>query len=327
MSKDFSESKISVIIPVHNTGKYLKKCLDALSHQTYNNMEIIIIDDASTEDIKSIVDLYDNIIFFRSEINLKPGGARNLGISLATGKYISFCDSDDWPDLNLYSKCVETMDKTDAEIGMYTLVRSYDCPIDPPIYKCKYDEEIIINGEIAFRIVTGEYDMGVKVIPPVTNRIIKKSFLDSFNIKFKENLYYEDLLFTTETLLSAKKVVCIPNVKYNHYKRPGSIVQSIEKQHINDFFEVFSLIEDYLNCNELWNQYRFNFFKFLERYHNLIIRQIFEYKINESEKKELLSYSFLRFKNSVCFDDYFEFKSAEEIRQHIQPHIKDTSIY
>lgn len=320
-------TKVSVIVPVHNTGIKLRKCLDSLTHQTYSNLEIIVIDDASTENIQEHIAAYkESIIFHRSEKQLKPGGARNKGLSYATGEYVCFFDSDDWGDLNLIETTVEYMLSNDADIGMYTLKRSYDTPMENPIYKCKYDTLVTLSGEMAFKIVTGEYDMGVKVIPPVTNKIFKRSFLENNQIVFAENLFYEDLLFTVETFLQSKKIICIPNAIYHHYRRPGSIIQSIERTHIDDYFKVAEKIYDFMIEKNYFHQYKFNYYKFIERYHNLIIRQIFEFSTSEVEKKQLLSYSFKKLKEKISYDDYFEYKTAEELRQHIQPQVKSTAI-
>ena len=161
--------KVSVIIPVYNTKKYLKKCIDSLLNQTLKNIEIIVVDDASTEDIRSILSSEypndPNIIYLRNEISQKPGGARNRGIKIARGEFISFCDSDDWVDLNLYETAVDYMENYSADIGMYSMIREYDNKTQNEVYKCRYKQMYLLNSDIAIKILSGQYHMGIKIAP------------------------------------------------------------------------------------------------------------------------------------------------------------------
>lgn len=132
--------KVSIIIPAHNTEEYLKKCLDSMINQTIKDIEIIVVDDASEPPIKSeIYKEYDNIIFLRNDTALRPGGARNRGLDIARGEYVSFCDSDDWVDLNLYEYVVKYMDSSNADIGMVSMKRNAN-HLKNHIYKCKYEQ-------------------------------------------------------------------------------------------------------------------------------------------------------------------------------------------
>ena len=103
--------KVSVVVPVYNTSKYLRRCLDSLVNQTLKNIEIIIVNDKSTDNSKDIIkeyeNKYQNIKVIHNKINKGIGYNRNLGIEIASGKYIAFVDSDDYIDLNLYEKMYE----------------------------------------------------------------------------------------------------------------------------------------------------------------------------------------------------------------------------
>lgn len=321
---------ISVIIPVHNTIEHLKKCLDPICFQPLENIEIIVIDDASNQDIRSFIQNYqktNNMIYARNEYSLGPGGARNKGMSLANGKYIGFCDSDDWVDYNFYSYSVQCMEKYNAEIGMCTQKREYDYIPESPIFKCKYDELLSFNSDIIFRIMTYQYQMGIKVIPPCTNKIYRKDFLVSQNACFKENMYFQDVYFSCQTILAAKKIICIPKVQYHHYKRPHSIIQSFDQKHIADFHQLFALIKNYLKEKGFYEQYCFNYYKFLEHFYNIIVREIFEFISTEKEQKQYIADSIKAVSSLIDFEEYIEFTSAEELRQHLQPNIKDTTLY
>lgn len=327
-----SDIILSVIIPVYNTGKYLPQCIDSLISQTLFNLEIIIIDDCSDEDVERIIYPYQinneiAIIFQRLKAHLGPGGARNTGINLAKGRYIAFCDSDDWVDVDYYEECVKHMEIHGADIGMCSLVRSYDAPIPEPLFKCKYDKLITLTGDVALKVLTKQYDLGINIIPSSVNKIYRKEFLEYQALRFLENTLFEDLLFSFVATLNAKKVICIPLVRYHHYKRSNSIVQSISQKHIDDFCKVFSHLRTYLKDYEKYERYRFNYYKFCEQFYNLIIREIFEFTFEEQTRKDLMAYSFQGIKKIVDFEEYMEYTTAEQLRQHIQPHIKDTKIY
>lgn len=123
------------------------------------------------------------------------------------------------------------------------------------------------------------------------------------------------------------KIICIPHVQYHHYKRPHSIIQSFDSKHTADFIRLFTLIKSYLKEKQLYEQYCYNYYKFLEHFYNIIIREIFEFVPNDKERKMYISDSLKSVKSLIDFDEYIAFTTAEELRQHIQPNIKDTTLY
>src|SRR5690625_188058 len=111
--------KISIIVPVYNAEKYIERCLKSILNQRYTNLEIIIVDDGSTDNSSKIcIDYekqYKNIIYVKKE-NEGPGPARNLGIRLASGDYIGFVDSDDFIHKDMYYNMIKELEKHDADI-------------------------------------------------------------------------------------------------------------------------------------------------------------------------------------------------------------------
>lgn len=320
---------LSVIIPVRNTISYLRTCLDSICMQNVPSIEIIVVDDASEDDIYSLVQIYQekyNLVYKKLSMQSGPGGARNAGMDIATGKYIGFCDSDDWLDYNYYPVAVNYMEISGADIGMCTQVREYDYHYGDKIYKCKYSEFLMLTSDVAFRTMTYQYQSGIKIIPPCINKIYRHEFLKKYGFRFEKDMYFQDVYFSCQTLLHARKIICIPNVEYHHYKRNASIIQSFDQKHTDDFFRLFVLIRDYLKKESLYETYCFNYYKLLEHFYNIIIREIFEFVINDNERKKQIAYSFHKIKYLINFKEYMEFTSAEEIRQHIQPQIKDTTI-
>lgn len=326
-----SQILLSIIVPVYNTRELLKKCLDTIIHQTIRNYEIIIIDDNSSENIQEIIDIYAKcgieLIYVRLPECKGPGGARNAGLTYARGKYIGFCDSDDWLDLDYYEKGIYYMENTNADLGMYSQIREYDYHNADPIYKCKYDSFMELSPDMTIKIMTYQFDVGIKVIPPCINKIYRRDYLLSINAGFEEKMYFQDVLFSFETILNAKKIICIPNTKYHHYKRSNSIIQSFDEKHIQDFCKLFQLIKSFLISKNLYEIYKMNYYKLMEHFYNIIIREIFQFVYNEESKKKYICASFMALKQIVVIDEYLEYTSAENLRQHIQPNITDTTLY
>lgn len=320
--------KVSVIIPVFNTVNYLKKCIDSFLHQTLKDIEIIIVDDASTQDIKGFLEMeYGNsekIVYLRNERSLKPGGARNRGLDIAKGKYISFCDSDDWVDLNLYEETVKYMDAEIADIGMVSMVRDDDFKTEPRIFKCEYRNLYRLNSDMAIRIISHQYEAGIKIVPACINKIYRRSFLEGANCRFEEDIYYQGILFSVKTFLHTEQIICIPNVTYHHYLRYNSITQSFDDNHMDSFYECFKRMKNYFTSCGLYNKYEFNYYKIMEHYLNVVISEIFEYIPEEQTKKKYLLRAMEIVKSLVDMEQYLSYVSAEELRQHIQPNIKDT---
>lgn len=323
---------LSVIVPTYNTGKYLCQCMDTLMAQTMSNMEIIVIDDCSDENIRKNLSRYllqnnKTVHYERLEIRRGPGGARNYGLEMASGKYVAFCDSDDWVDITYYQDCVDALERHTADMAMCSLVRAYDYMQKDPLYKCRYDRELSLTGDFALKILTKQIDAGILIIPSSVNKVYRKEYLEQLSLRFVEDRLFEDLLFSFICIMNATRIICVPNATYHHYKRPNSIVQSFDRKHIDDFAAVFTQLRNYLDAENRYEEYRFNYYKYLEQYYNLIVREIFEFVPDEKRRKEYLAESFHQIRPLIVFSEYMEYTTAEQLRQHIQPHITDTTIY
>lgn len=329
MNMDEYKYQISVIIPFYNTTKYIKKCIDSLLHQTISSIEIIVVDDCSSENIDEIYSQYSsykNIIFLKNQQQLGPGGARNKGIKESHGKYIAFCDSDDWVELDTYEIVINAMDIYNSEIGLISMQRAYNHPTPSPYYICHYDKLYQLNSDMALRILFKQYDMGVSIPFHCTNKIYRKDFLDRIHAKFEEKIYFQGKLFTIYTFLRAERILCIPNATYKHYRRINSVIQSFDEKHINDFYQSMSIVKDYLLQMNKYDIYRFNYYALCERSLDIVVQEIFEFVSDENMKKLYLRKAVDSMKSLISMEEYFEYADAEKIRQHIQPHITNTSL-
>lgn len=112
------KSKLSIIVPVYNVEKYLKQCIESILNQTYKNLEIILVDDGSKDSSGKIVDDYaikDRRVIPVHKENGGISSARNTGLAYVTGEYLTFVDSDDWLDLDMYEKMIEAIEKYSAD--------------------------------------------------------------------------------------------------------------------------------------------------------------------------------------------------------------------
>ena len=168
---------ITIIIPMKDTEDQIMKCLDSIKINTLSRdrYEVIIIDDASKQPSEFLSEKYD-IHYFYSKKSLGAGGARNLGIRMARGKYICFIDSDDWISYDYLEKGLTYMEQCASEIGMFTLKREYD-DIKDIIYKCKYNTLLQLGPEESIKVMAKEYNFDVNIVPSTTNKIYLRQFL------------------------------------------------------------------------------------------------------------------------------------------------------
>ena len=228
------EPYISLIIPVYNVSWYLRQCLDSVIGQTYNNLEIIIVDDGSTDDSGSICDDYaqvDNrILVFHTE-NHGLAAARNYGIDRATGEYLAFLDSDDWIDPGMFEKLV-----------------SYTKEYDPDVLAFKYaiewkdhTEDIFLNLKDADKVavyegkeIVTDFILGERISNCSWNKLYRRSIFS--DVRFPDGEVYEDIGCLFRIMDKAQKLVCIPEYLCHYRKRRNSIGDVYSAKNITDYW-------------------------------------------------------------------------------------------
>jgi glycosyltransferase involved in cell wall biosynthesis len=321
--------KVSVIVPARDTTQYLKKCLDSLLAQTIGSIEVIVIDDGSQPSLFPVIAEYrksSNLVYLRNEIAVGPGAARNMGLTIAKGEFIGFCDSDDWVDLDLYESAVKFIETHNADIGVLSSIREFAHVSNETYYICYFDKPYMLSRETAIHILSGVYNMGIKLHNACWNKLFRAEFLCENKIYFEEGIYFQGILFNIRSFLQAKNIVCIPRCAYHHYKRANSIVQSFNGKHIKDFGESYLRMKSYFEEADIFEQYRNDFYSLCDEYMNLVVKEIFEFIPHETQRKQYLRQLLNTYSALVSVDEYFEYASAEQIRRHIQPHIQDTTL-
>lgn len=221
-------AKVSVIVPVYNVEKYLKRCLDSLINQTLSDIDIICINDGSKDSSLQILDQYaqkDSRIVIYNQENSGLSVARNTGLEHASGEYIGFVDSDDWVDLDFYEKLYNSAKNNNADIAVADFIREH--PNKKPKRLKLKEEKIYTTPEDKFMICKVHRE------GCVWNKIYRTEFIKSINLKFVPKMYYEDRDFTIRSLYFSKKLVTTPNTYYRYFVNPKSIVNK-RRNYIQD---------------------------------------------------------------------------------------------
>lgn len=233
-----NQKLISVIVPIYNVEKYLRKCIDSIINQTYKNLEIILIDDGSTDNSSSICDEYkkkDNRIVVIHKTNGGLSSARNKGLDISNGELISFVDSDDYIESNMLECLKANMDKYSSDISVcdFYYVKNGNKRKSKTEFKKK---EYVSSDKDKFNNIQNEYG---PITVYVWNKLFKKEVFN--NIRFPEGKIYEDSFVICELLDYSKKVSYILKPLYYYVYRKDSITNTFNIKH-------FDKID---SCNEI----------------------------------------------------------------------------
>lgn len=204
--------KISIIIPVYNVEKYIKRCIDSLIKQTFKDISIICVDDCSTDKSLQILKEYaqkdDRIKIIESSCNGGAAVARNKGLAIAQGEYLSFVDSDDDVDIDFYEKLYSKAKEKD-----YDIVK---CP----------RKRFELNGKFSIGIVSKQIkNKGIYAFTyEWQSAIYKASLIKDNNIRFvSEIIKAQDIVFLNNVILKTKTYALIDNTFYNYHRRENSL--------------------------------------------------------------------------------------------------------
>lgn len=257
--------KISIVVPVYKVEKYIDKCVQSLIQQTYNNIEIILVDDGSPDRCPEICDRYalkDSRIKVIHKSNGGLSDARNVGLKASSGKYVLFVDSDDFIELNTCERFLNIIGDSNPDIVVGNANRIENEKVIPMKHKTNTRGQIITGEQYLLK----ELKFGTMYMAAWLN-LYNKDFLLNNDLEFKVGFLHEDEHFTPRAFLKAKKVIGTDITFYNYLIRPGSIttVKNKEKnaQHMiqicEELEEIYKEIEDVqlrkLLNNDLVNKY------------------------------------------------------------------------
>ena len=245
---------LTVVIPVYNVEKYLKRCVESVLVQEWHNYDILLVDDGSTDSSPQICDDYAKVYDFISVIHKKNGGlseARNTGILHAKGEYVYFPDSDDWIETDTFLALAEVLESQKFDIISFN--REFVKDEDDAIVSDSLVTQVFEGKDAFVQMLKHSYITGF-----ANDKIYRKSLFIDNNILFPKGKYYEDLGTNYKFFLSAKKVYAT-NQKYYHYliDNPDSITQSWNEKKFSDMFGFYKdifysdFVRSQLNQEEL----------------------------------------------------------------------------
>lgn len=204
---------VSVVIPVYNISDYVLKCLESVAGQSFESLEIIVVDDGSTDGSGKICDEFVARdvrvkVFHRKNKGLSE--ARNFGILKAKGKYVALIDGDDFVKKDFVNAMVITAEKTGSEVVI--------CGFDESIP----EEEVLSGKEVATKLLVGQENMEIVA----WNKLYRRELFDE--VKYPVGEKHEDSLTTYKILAKARKVAYVSKSLYVYVKRPGSIMNEVK---------------------------------------------------------------------------------------------------
>ncbi len=239
--------KISIILPVYNTAKYLEKCLKALADQTLHEIEILCVDDGSTDDSYNILQKYADLdcrfrIFKQS--HLGPAAARNIGLNYALAPYIMFCDADDWYEPDYCRIMYEIMENNQVDVAVCHTNLVFEDKNDylrrqgtkEELYNSSYEGKLLLDHCLLH-----------KTSVVLWNKIFRKSIIEEQEIFFPDGCDHEDDAFWILYGLQAQTIFFLSKKLYNYRIRPNSIMSSYFIHQPKNKYERFKI------CNFVYN--------------------------------------------------------------------------
>lgn len=261
--------KVSVIVPVYNVEKYLERCIESLINQTFDDIEIIALNNGSTDSSLDILKCYasnDKRIKIINNDNIGVSEARNIGIRKSNGKYIVFVDSDDWIDINMIEVLHKAISKNECDLAMCTYVREFNNHSKEKVFNLPevnlyFDDEVKsqllrkLVGPVGKELSTPEY---LDALGTVWAKMYNASILKK-NLRFidlKEIGSGEDILFNIYVFNEVSKVILLNKPMYHYWRENNN---SITSRYIPNFVEkrrkYFNYIKDFIKDNDLGTEY------------------------------------------------------------------------
>ena len=302
-----NQNKVSIIVPVYNMESLLTKCINSLIHQTYNNLEIVIIDDGSLDNSGMIADEYakhDNrIVVIHHNMNRGIACGFISGIEKASGEYVVFVDSDNFIDEKMIEVLVKTAQESQADIVQCEAFCYRDMSETPEKQPDSIRENVISFS--TKKEMMNDYFLEETITNNLAAKIIKKTLFDK--VVIPEGHQVVDALTLLQLINVCSYYICLPDYLYYAYQAPSSVSRSsISDRRINDLLFSIEFTEDYIR-KELpaWNDYiPFKKAKVANWAYNQVC---FSTSISEKD-------SWVRYFNSLFRDSYIEAKKTTYYR-------------
>ena len=257
---------VSVIVPIYNISRYLIPCIESIIAQSYKHIEIILVDDRSTDDSYEIMQCYgkldSRIKILQNDVNSGISISRNNGISIAKGKYIAFVDGDDWVHVSYIETMLSVLLEKNVDLCVTSVLLYHDRKETVLTQKSIYYDNTLlanlynekINPEIMIHHIGLVSDMAYA-------KLYRSDIIKQNQIEFPTGLCYEDIVFNLQYLYYSTSVIVIPDRLYFYrINRQGSIQYSSRKAF--DVLKVLQIIEAFLLQKNVYNTFKLPLMKF-----------------------------------------------------------------
>lgn len=293
--------KISVILPVFNEEKYIRKSIESVLNQNMSDFELIVVNDGSTDDTLKIIEGFgDERIIILNQSNQGPGASRNRGLDIVKGEYVMFLDGDDWLCRDALEIAYGEITKNSTDISIFQIIK----------YDGKYSQNSWFNLDnfpesFENRIFNphecGDFLFDISV--SACQKIFKSSFLKRIDAKFPEGTYFEDMPFFFYTFLKADKISIIKRHLYVRRKHEGSITESVDSKFL-DTVKAGQILMDIFIENGWYDMYLFDLLAFKingPRYALMGIEAKYRQRLFE-----LIKMDYCEIKSTQYYGDYLE---------------------
>ena len=277
--------KISVIVPIHRTEQYLEKCVRSVLAQTFDDLEVLCVDDVSPDNssavIAALAESDSRVKLIQHEYNLGQGGARNTAIGVAQGTYIANVDSDDWikPDM------LEVMYKATKAETVDLVCCGYD--------RVNESDELLKEFALEARLIDNT-DLSVDIFellnPALWNKLFRKSLCTDNNILFPNYLNFEDLATTPRLVCESNSINIIDDKLYNYVSRENSVVSTYSAKHMLDCFDAFSVLRQYLKDKKLFAHYHGQFLAMVDKHLRFRLNGLMRSELSDEQKQSHMRY-------------------------------------
>ncbi len=332
---------ISVIVPVYNVEKYLSKCLDSIINQTFSDIEIICVNDGSTDRSRKILETYKKKDSRIKIVDKKNGGlssARNAGMLVATGEFFSFIDSDDWVEETMLEKLYNNITKFNTDIaicGVHQFDETNQKLIDDDKYfTLGYFDKSFDNRVFSYED-TKSFTMDVCVM--AWNKLYRRSYIEKCKAKFPDGLIFEDGPFFFSIYFKTKRVSIVRDLLYYYrINRPGSIVQKGGKQFL-DIIDVVELMYNSIKDCPCFDEIKNDFYcrkaeDIVYRYDliNLIHKGKFSKKLRQKEflfDDTIFDFDYIKEKALMTHRHIFEIRAKSSLWHYFVSKLKVAAMY
>lgn len=252
-------TKVSIIVPVYNVEKYLSRCLKSITNQTLKDIEIICVNDGSTDNSLSILNDFATTDYRIKVIDIEHSGVaktRNIGLKEASGEYIGFVDSDDYIDLDFFEKLYHSATKSNSDIAIGSILKHKKYFNR---YNAKYSkEEIAVDIQDKIKLCGDKKHFFFYA----WNKIYKSSLIKENNIEFGEEQMYEDVMFAIKVLYYSNKIISVCDTKYHYIEHENSLTKFKDKtgKKEQNLIKAYSALQEFCNSKNIKVPERLNYY-------------------------------------------------------------------